>query len=903
MTKTRQPARTVPASAARTDLPTPLAQVLAELDRETQPFRAVHRLIDAVEVLIKLHTVLLVSRFAEVVESTMTPDHGLQVRKLLAGGLRTPSLGIWWAFARDAGAALQGAALAEPVPGLYAAVAKASPLFKALEGERNLLALRNSYAHGATPNDAACAADLAEMRPRLDALCDSSWPLADAEFLAVDASGQCLRLRGPEPVPMAEPPPGARAGRCYLRRADGTPLDLHPLLVWTTATGRGAGAFFYNDMRKSHASVLHYAWAHHERRADIRDDLLARYPIEQWGGEASADEAEIRERIAALTEDFKGRRAELQARVDALTRRDRACTLLWAPPGVGKSALMARTVAYLGWAAQTQADAYPEFKPPAIDGTALKLHVVRCFVRRGGFADVRELFETLNRQLDRQFNTGLGGATNAAEAAQRLAERLRKIGPGLAAHERLLVVIDGLDEAAEHPEFVRGLPKLAPPNVHLLYASRPQPVLRTEVYEQMEITQRDEVTLAGLSEADTRALLYDHADKYALDDAWVKAVATRSEGNPLYLQLLCNALELGEITLNRIDSVPLRMAELYDGVLGRVAATPHAEDLLALLAASHACLSLPALHHLLALKVPGLSAHTVKTAVHACAEVLMDDPGTPEEDWQLFHESLRDHLLSHRTQQVIEWRMALADWGLEWQDLPGRIDTMHPRDERLIETYALRWTAVHLEEMRSHFQSRHPAKAQEREQQLLALVENEAWRERSFLRCGNAEALRRAVQLAQQVAVARYRQALLRAEDEAQAKPGAQSKAPPAPGPAPDLAADALRVARFAQWTWGEEGRLYERQRQRLKDVHKGKDSDKQGAYSTRWREVADLAAMGARPRDRLMLAALALWGNEGTRYTQPRDGDLDMVRIRDWQREADHTAVARLWKDLGGPC
>ena len=852
--------------APRADLPTPLAQVLTELDRETQPFRAIHRLIDAVEVLIKLHTVLIVSRFAEALANE-APGHGPAVRKLLAGGLRTPSLGIWWAFARDAGATMLAAGLAEPAAGLFAAVAKKSPLSQALEGERNLLALRNAYAHGATPDDEECRADLATMRPRLDALLDAAWPLVKADLLAVAADGQCLRLHGPTASPQPALP-GARAGRCYLRREDGSLLDLHPLLVWASSPGKGEGAYFYNDMRKTHASVLHYAWARHERSADLRVDLLARYPIDEWGDEASAEEAEIRERVAALTENFKGRRDDLQALVGDLASRDRGATVLWAPPGMGKSALMARAVDYLSWSPDTQRDAYPEFAPPTVEDRPLTLHVVRCFVRRGGFTDVRALFETLNRQLDRRFPTGMGGAANAAEAAHGLGERLRKIGPALPPDQRLLVLIDGLDEAAEHPEFVRGLPRVAPQHVHLLYASRPQPVLREQVYEQLEITQRAERTLAGLTLADTRALLYEHADKYAMDDAWVQAVAERSQGNPLYLRLLCDALERGEIGLNNLDAVPKQMGELYDGVMRRVAQTPHAEDLLALLAAAHAYLPVATLHHLLSLKTPGLGMQAVQAALTACAEVLIDDPATPEDDWQLFHESLREYLLTTRAGPVVTWRRHLADWGRDWKPL-AKLE-LGSRDQRVTEMYALRWTAVHLDEMA--IQALQVGQTDEvaiREGQLLELVEDAAWRERSFLKCGNAEALRRGVQLAQQVAVARYR----------------QSNAP----------ADALRVAKLAQWTWGEELRLYEQQRQQLKSAHK-----KVG--STHWRDVTNLAAMGARPRDRVMLAAIALWGERGRRDTEPKFSGADITRLQAWQEEADHTAVTRLWKVLGGP-
>jgi hypothetical protein len=851
--------------APRADLPTPLAQVLAELDRETQPFRAVHRLIDAVEVLIKLHTVILVSRFVEALERE-APGHGPALRKLLAGGLRTPSLGIWWAFARETGKALAEADLAEPVPGLFKAVAQRSPLFVALEGADSLLALRNAYAHGATPDDDVCRADLEAARPRLDRLLDAAWPLAEADLIAVRSDDQCVRLRGLSPAVLPAPA-GGRAGRCYLARADGTLLDLHPLLVWAEAVGKGEGAFFYNDTRKNHACALHYAWARHERKPEWREDLLARYPLDEWNGQTCAEEAAIRERISALTEDFKGRRAELQALMAWLAGRDSGVRVVWGPPGVGKSALMARAIDYLSWSDDTRRLAYPELTLSAVDDQTLKVVVVRGFVRRGSFVDVREIFENLNRQLDRFRSTGAEGAANATEAAQRLRERLQRISATLSENERLVVVIDGLDEAAEHAEFVRGLPRHAPPRVHLLYASRPHPVLRSELYEQFEITQRSEETLGGLSPADTRALLYDHADKYALEKDWVDAVAERSQGNPLYLRLLCDALERREIDLNRIDRLPKEMGTLYGGVMDRLAKTAHAHDLLALLAAAHERLPTAVVHHLLGLRMPKLSLHAVREALRACSEVLIDDPSRPEE-WQLFHESLREYLHATCAARVVEWQCRLAQWGRDWR-LLSALPSLSPRDRRAAEVYALRRTAIHLDETARSIRSVGcESDLRDVEDQLIALVEDEAWRVRSFLLCGNAEALRHAIQLAQQIAVARYRST--------------------------GSSVDALRVAKLAQWTWGEEGRLYERQRLQLKSAHRN--------HGTHWRDVVSLASMGPTPRDKLMLACLALWGDRGRWDSAPEFGADDQRRFREWREESDDPAVSTLWRVLGGP-
>lgn len=868
-------------------LPTPLAQVLAALDRETQPFRAVHRLVDAVEVIVKLHTVILVSRFAEAL-TLEAPELAPAVRKLIAGGLRTPSLGIWWAFAREAAKSLGEAGLMEPVPGLHAAVAPKSPLFVALEGKDNLIAFRNGYAHGATPDDDTCRRDLARVRPRLAAVCDAAWSLTDAQIVTVGAGGKALRLCGTEPQPI-DAPAGCAQGRCYLLRDGQPPLDLHPLLVMSDPKNDGAGAFFYNDFKNKKVSTLHYAWAKHERSEALSADLHERFPIDRWNREESADEAEIREKIAALTESFKGRRTELAVLINDLGARERGFFMIWGPPGMGKSALVARAVDYFSWSEQTQRDAYPELLPPKFVPNAqgashsgsesdpaeaptaalpIKLHVVSRFVRRGGFTDVRDLFESLNRQLDRAFPTGVGGAGNAAEAAQMLRERLRKISPMLKPDERLLVVIDGLDEAAEHPEFVQGLPREAPDRIRVLYTSRPQPVLRAEVYEQIEITQRGDMELTGLSSGDTRSLLYEHADKYAISAAWVDAVANTSGGNPLYLRLLCDALDRKELAINEIALLPKQLSELYDGVLRRVESSPLATTTLALLAASHAYLPLAVIHAMLTLERADVTLDDTRKAQRACSEVLIDDPATPEEDWQLFHESLREYLRDKHGGPVAVWQRRLADWGLGWRNL--RCDALASGQAlRSAELYALRWTPSHLAETAAHERKAQQLEAcEQRENQLVSLMEDDAFRERAFLICGNAEALRRGLQLAQVVAVKRHRDAFT-----------------------PDTRS---RVARFAQWTWGEELRLYAKQRKQLKAAHLG------DAGAT-WTDVADLAAMGPRPRDRVMLAVLALWGNNGHCKTSPNLGEAGLERVAAWLEEADETAVSRLWNGLTG--
>ena len=91
-------------------LPMPLVQTLEAFEKENhekQAFRSVHRLIDAIEVLCKLYTVASVGTFLEVLKLELDSEHTLseqdfdKIKVMLAAGLKTPSLGIWWSFARD----------------------------------------------------------------------------------------------------------------------------------------------------------------------------------------------------------------------------------------------------------------------------------------------------------------------------------------------------------------------------------------------------------------------------------------------------------------------------------------------------------------------------------------------------------------------------------------------------------------------------------------------------------------------------------------------------------------------------------------------------------------------------------------------------------------------------------
>ena len=77
------------------DMPFPLLRAYIRFDEEVQDFKKLHRLLDAIEVLVKVHTVIIVSDYFSRTEPSE------KLKGLLAAGLKKPSLGIWWQFARD----------------------------------------------------------------------------------------------------------------------------------------------------------------------------------------------------------------------------------------------------------------------------------------------------------------------------------------------------------------------------------------------------------------------------------------------------------------------------------------------------------------------------------------------------------------------------------------------------------------------------------------------------------------------------------------------------------------------------------------------------------------------------------------------------------------------------------
>jgi len=614
-----------------------LTELFSIYQQENQPFRKVHRMIDLFESLIKMHTVVIIS---EYVGHNKLSD---AAKGMLAQGLRTPSLGTWQLFSRILFEELQQDSYPWTFQGFDTDFTR---LEKALnDAKTNVIAFRNGYAHGATPTDEQCSADLAQFEPFLLQLMQCPWLQSthtqhrDQKVWISSDSGECC---------------------------------LHPILLFKEEGGASPYSFF-NDLKNDKVGLLNYPLSKHYREKDFYNEFHQYLPLHEW---KKTGNNEFYQRIEELTETFKGRTAERARLMQFVTSHSKGYLSIQGNPGIGKSALIARF-----------------FKDLKASEAAKSIQVVEYFIRRGtAQAQVDYLFNYLIRRTDELFPAGReiraeGRAT--WELQQQLFSKWR-LWSEKSNGNKLLMLIDGLDEGTEN-NVVTYLPRENFEGILIIYGSRPGGHKSIDdLWTQLPVEHHDKVELTGLGQADIRALIYEVSNKYEIDreSSWIAAVQQRSQGNPLYLKLLCDAIEQGSIALNDIQALPEKIDEYYKAILDRYAADAVDGD--ALLSALY---TFAAAKDYLTMAHVGLINRLGEGALQRIGstlkEVLYENPLTEAVlDYQLFHESFREYLIEKNYKQVNDAAERIIDFCRDWKDLEGSWE----------QRYALEFLSAHLSE-------------------------------------------------------------------------------------------------------------------------------------------------------------------------------------------------------------
>jgi hypothetical protein len=213
---------------------------------EEQPFRKVHRMIDLFESIIKTHTVVILAGY---VKQNKLSD---KAKGLLSQGLRTPSLGTWQLFSR--------VLFEELVEDRFNWISDSfEKEFKTLEKtlrrkKTDVIAFRNTYAHGATPCDAQCESDIQKFDPFLKQLMQFEW-LRESSLIVQE-------------------------GKVWITTKKES-LCLHPILLYRKEDSEASFAFF-NDIKNDKIGLLNYALSKHYKEKELYRDFHEHLPLHDW---------------------------------------------------------------------------------------------------------------------------------------------------------------------------------------------------------------------------------------------------------------------------------------------------------------------------------------------------------------------------------------------------------------------------------------------------------------------------------------------------------------------------------------------------------------------------------------------------------------------------------------------
>ncbi len=590
-----------------------------EMEGEVQAFNRVHRLIDTFEAFSRFLALVAIGDFLSRVGGA-GDDEGVRLGGFLGHRLYAPTLGVWHEFLYRVAGYLSGFAgiFSEDVCIYLGCRDKGEALLDFPVGYRGrevvvrnvreafglFTRFRNDYAHGGTPPDEVCREDYRVFRPLLDRL------LEKARFL------QGYRLRAVV---------GEGAPRVELRRGDGRVLCLYPLMLYD----EGAEEYFYlNDARMKHREKLTFLSFGSARK--IVDTPSFRH-LERILPSFNRQEDEGISRRRRLLDTVVGREGDAAAIERMVSDAPHARVFyIFGDPGIGKSAL----------AAYLERDYF--------SGCVKVLHM---FVHDDVISLQPEtLFRTISRALG---SAGLIPArelstANPAEIKNQTSLMLHQASTSAAVDgQRIVLMLDGLDEAFQASEHLyRLLPLVPPPGVYILYFSR----RKQEIYSGISRGAAGwtaSYELAPLKKDAVRAILWQAVSKYTVSEAMVEHVTAVSQGNPLYLRFLVNAALESRVSLTGDAPLPRDIVAYYHRLLLQALQQAPQLPLIDIALVFSVCRE-PLHPEQIQGILTGVSLENILLGIDVLAEIIR--PSVPEgpggvKKYRLFHKSAAEYLV------------------------------------------------------------------------------------------------------------------------------------------------------------------------------------------------------------------------------------------------------------------
>jgi tetratricopeptide (TPR) repeat protein len=675
-------------------LPTPIAFVLDEYFREVNPFIALWRVVDAVEIITRLFTIIMLSDILRQKKEFSKP-----LKNALANRLKRPTLGDWKSLLETALGDLpkEGNQIRCFVSELPSFVQdKWLPALGDSEDkhEEKLIPLRNLIAHaGRLPGEKAQEL-LDAHRQRFELLIKEMSFLANYDLIACTKEGQIVWLKGlpgaSGSLPNYDRPLSfvPEHERVYLVH-EGEGLDLFPLhafadiLQWREeryefeGLGEVAPQIYFRLSDRGYLECIPFS--NRAVFSQLGGDAYQRFRdifrLEEWRAQQKRGIQKFCDELfSELKGVFVGREEHINQVKETINKTSKGVLWISGKPGVGKSALMAKLV------------------NDYIDKTQDYI-VIPYFFRIGqaGCSTMDFLAYALER-LHEVLEQKIELKNKLPELQQQfvivLKEVLRRTREKKEKEKKVLFLVDGLDEIyRQEREFLNVLFMTMAVKERIVWVCAG----RSEGDLEEALRSRGAVWvfpdgLPPLDEQAIREMLTEHLGpgplKYKLFERdegernrFVEAVTRKSEGLPLYVRMVIEDLKAGRLTVWDEDKLPEGLVAYYDRLLERLrvsdvgtvltplfcilawAKEPITEGMMKFLLQTHHLAGTQRWDELFR-----------RALEHGHLMLQRRPTSDGEAGWTIYHDSFRQHLLESGTVRVSRgkaqerWLEVCKDW-------------------------------------------------------------------------------------------------------------------------------------------------------------------------------------------------------------------------------------------------
>jgi hypothetical protein len=398
--------------------------------------------------------------------------------------------------------------------------------------------------------------------------------------------------------------------------------------------------------------------------------------------------SEVAHLIDFYTQTFVGREDERERLASFAGQESPGYLLVEAPPGYGKSALMAHLVQ------RHESGQWGEGPMPEL---------ICFFVRQeGGWNTPVAFLQAINSQLLDLLRRPGGVPADLSALQGQFSELWSQALDAVSGDKPLLVLVDGLDEMASGEVTIAHLlPANLTPYVHVVVFSRPNPEPLGQVDLTHPFKKAGVLRLHTFGDAEVGALLREYGTPEGVATDLASRVLAMTKGEPLFARFVCQEVAVeGERALARLEQAPPTDVEAYFRQqfrqLDRLAEGEHTWDILGLLLVALGGMTIDEMAEAL-----GLGRRQARKAVEPIMRFLLGKTRI-----ELMHLQLRKVVAGEfSTDEQAAYRQRLLDWC-------QRYETQGWPDET--PDYVLAYYASHLVEARQI-------------DDLFALVESQEW--------------------------------------------------------------------------------------------------------------------------------------------------------------------------------